>query len=156
MQKRSWKNFNQTIFQSKLSEVDWTQFFNTDNLDLKKHIFEEKISDILNRIAPMKFVQKRKNHRNWVDTELQKLMSDRDEQKNLARQLKNDAEWKKYRFLRNSCTKMLKTKKNDYMSTLYNTYQEKKDVSSIFRTTKELLGWANAGQPSCLVVGVNL
>ena len=47
---------------------------------------------------------------------------------------------------------MLKKKKNGYMTAIFDSHKNKNDAKSIYRSTKELLGIKNAGQPSCLLV----
>ena len=96
----------------------------------------------------MKCSQMRKNYLNWVDLDLKMHMSERDIQHDIARISKKDEDWILYRKLRNSCTKLLHKKKSDYMSNLYKSYNEKNDAKFMYRTTKEILGWTNMGQPS--------
>ena len=86
LQKRSWKDFSPKIFKKEISEIDWNPIFETDNLNLKNSYFEEKVGLALEKVAPMKYIQVIKNHRNWVDTELKNLMQERDFLKQTAKQ----------------------------------------------------------------------
>ena len=124
----------------------------TDNLSEKNSIFEQKVSSALNTVAPMKVFQVRKNFKNWVDLELKNLMTRRDQTRELARRNDDFLHWQEYRKLRNECTKMLKKKKNDYMAAIFDSHRNKNDAKNIYKSTKELLGVKNAGQPSCLLV----
>ena len=125
--KRSWKDFSPELFRQEISKLDWSSFYQTENLDLMNTIFEENVLSALEKVAPMKLVQLRKNHRNWVDQEVKDLMLTRDSLREHAR-LSDDQEiWKNYRKTKNQCTKLLKTKKVVYFSELYKSFEEKND-----------------------------
>ena len=79
MKKRSWNFFSPDVFKNKISEIDWNPIFETNDLDIKNSYFEEKVGLTHEEVAPMKYIQMRKNHRNWVDNELKFLMEDRDQ-----------------------------------------------------------------------------
>ena len=109
--RRSWKMFSAEIFKLKLSEIDWTPFYSTDNLDVKNTFFEENVGRVLQEIAPLKNSQLRKNHRNWIDDDLKISMRDRDLQREKAKLTDSLTDWNSYRQMRNSCSKMIKKKK---------------------------------------------
>ena len=48
-------------------------------------IFEENVLSALEKVAPLKSVKLRKNHRNWVDQEVKDLMLTRDNLREHAR-----------------------------------------------------------------------
>ena len=86
MKGRCWKKFSQVIFREKISTIDWTPLFLSDNLDVKNTIFEEEIGKILEKMAPMKYNQVRKIFRNWVDDKSKNLMEKRDLLREKAKQ----------------------------------------------------------------------
>ena len=88
--------------------------------------FEEKVGEILEMSVPMKCIQIRIFFRNWIDEDLKNLMSERDHQREKARNSGDPTDWSIYKNLRNNCTNKLKKKKNVYMSNLYDTFKEKK------------------------------
>ena len=97
MTRRQWKNFDPTHFRKLVSEIDWSFFYETSNVEIKNSIFEEKISNILDLLAPYKNFQIRKKFRNWVDVELKNLMKNRDLQRGVARISDSDEDWLLYR-----------------------------------------------------------
>ena len=149
--RRSWKLFSAEKFKLKLSEIDWTPFWNTDNLDQKNTFFEENVGRVLQELAPLKNSQVRKNYKNWVDDDLKISMRERDCQRETAKISDSQEDWMLYRKMRNQCSKKLKKKKNDFMTSIFDSFKEKNYLKNIFRTSKELLGWSSPGQPSCLM-----
>ena len=109
MCKRVWKNFDPKVFRHQVSLIDWKDFYGTKNVELKNSIFEGNIYKILDRLKQYKNIQiRRVKMRNWVDAELKDLMNSRDKQREVAKYTDREEDWAKYRFLRNSCTKMIK------------------------------------------------
>ena len=149
--KRSWKDFSPSKFQQELSQIDWSSFYQTENLDLMNTMFEEYVGAALDRVIPIKQIQMRKNHRNWVDGELKDLMTLRDSLRETARLSASQADWDSYRITRNKCTKMLRRKKVEHTAAVYDSFKEKKDTKNIFKVTKYILGWVNSGQPTCFI-----
>ena len=60
--KRQWKNFDPVHFRTLVSQIDWKFFNETKNVELKNSIFEEKINDILDSLAPYKNIQLREKN----------------------------------------------------------------------------------------------
>ena len=149
--KRTWKNFSLDNFRLEVSQLDWTTFHETENLDILNTIFEENVNSALEKVAPLKSVQIRKNHRNWVDLELKQLMASRDSLRETARQSSSQLDWDNYKITRNRCNKMLLRKKHEYVAKLYDSFQDKKDTKNIYKITKDILGWTTAGPPTCLL-----
>ena len=83
-------------------------------------------------------------------------MRSRDDMREKARQTESETDWLEYRQRRNKCTKMLKRKKEQYISALYDSQLEKNNVRGIYRTTKQILGWESAGQPTSFLIGGKL
>ena len=58
--KRSWKNFSPEKYRQEISKLDWSTFYQTENLDIMNTIFEENVLYALEKVAPMKLTQLRK------------------------------------------------------------------------------------------------
>ena len=74
----------------------------------------------------MKTFQVRIFFKNWVDNELKIKMKTRDDQRELARRTDKLEDWLGFRALRNECTKMLRRKKSNYISAIFEDLNEKK------------------------------
>ena len=60
IKKRIWKNFCPIRFRNKISNIDWSSFYNCQNIDIINDFFEEKVGAALESEAPMKCLQNRK------------------------------------------------------------------------------------------------
>ena len=152
IRKRQWSLFNPERFRDKISKIDWNSFYESQNLDVMNTLYEENVGAILESEAPMRNIQKRKYYRNWVDSEMKEEMRLRDEQRDVARRTDLTSDSISYRRRRNYCGKLLRRKKNDFMSDRYKSFNEKNYVRKTFRTTKEILGWSSQGQPGCFLI----
>ena len=83
--KRDRRNFNTDRYKKKISEIDWREFYNTQDLELKNSIFEEEVLNILSFEAPLKKHQTKTNIRKWVTQEMRDLMSERDQMRQTAK-----------------------------------------------------------------------
>ena len=82
-------------------------------------IFEEKILEILNKLAPLKKFQKRKQSRNWVSEKMKDDMRLRDQLRQKAKASNRQDDWQMYRNSRNKCVKDLRDCKKQYFNDLY-------------------------------------
>ena len=73
------------------------------------------MNKILDAEAPMGVIQMRTNYSNWITNETKLKMTERDLQRALARRTQNELERTSYRSLRNSCTRMQKLDKANYL-----------------------------------------
>ena len=99
------------FLKKEISNIDWTPLYQSENIDFKNTYFEEQVCAILEKHAPMKCLQIRSNYRNWVDQNIQNLISEQDAQKEKVRTTNDQFDWFCYRQLHNNCTKMLKKTK---------------------------------------------
>ena len=77
-------------------------------------IFEQKILTILNATAPLKTVQRRRQHRNWVTLQMKEEMQARDNLRQKAKDTGSQVDWQIYRKARNQCVKSLEKCKSEY------------------------------------------
>ena len=111
VKKRIWKNFHPETFRNRICEIDWENFYECENIDTINDMFENKVRDVLEKIAPMKYIQLRKKHVNWLDDEISQEMRRRDSLRDTAKGTDNDLDWMSYRMARNFCTKLLQNLK---------------------------------------------
>ena len=79
-------------------------------------------------------------------------MKERDSLRGVAKISGFEEDWSSYKKMKNKCIKMLKNKKNYYISALYQDCNLKNDVKTTYRMTKEILGWTSPGQPNCFLI----
>ena len=111
-------------------------------------IFEEKIREILDEIAPIKKFQIINNFKPWVRDETKTLMEQRDSLRDTAKTTKIPADWKLYSTVRNQCTSRLKAdRKKNYYKNVYEKLETEKDISSMHKLTNQQLGWTKEQLP---------
>ena len=58
-QRRTWRHFDPIRFRQKIKNVDWSQLYASNDINVINDIFEREVGDILETEAPMKFTQRR-------------------------------------------------------------------------------------------------
>ena len=149
--KRSWKNSSLEQLRLEIGNKNWDTIYTLQDPELANSFLEDNLTEILDRIAPNKIIQLNKKHKSWITNNTRKQMMERDEAREQARISKNENDWKKYRSLRNSCTKQCKNDKNEHFKKLYTNCENTGDTKSLYRTTKEQLGWEKVGPPTALM-----
>lgn len=62
------QNYKSTL-REKLSDVNWDDLYNENNLDFKVNTFDQHVNQILNEIAPFKTIQVRNKYAVWLSEE---------------------------------------------------------------------------------------
>ena len=64
--KRSYKNFSQEEFLKEVENISWWEVYASDDVDVAVDIFTTKLTDILDRMAPVKKFQVRTKYAAWL------------------------------------------------------------------------------------------
>ena len=161
IRKRSYKKFVLEKYLEDLSKVDWEDVLSCGDLDIATEIFTIKLRNVLDIHAPWIIFQRRKSFCPWLTEETKKLMKERDNLKQIAKELamrdqgravstEQQAAWADYKRLRN---RINNTKRNDE-----NKYKSEKmsgvidSPSMVWGTAKSFMGWSSPGTPSQLEV----
>ena len=108
--KRMRKNMNSLRAQQSMRNVDWLDLFKSNYVNIVNNILETKILEVLDKEAPMKVVQVRRNYRKWVNNDLRGKMKERE---CLSERCTGDRDiWKAYSRKINEVTKETKKCKN--------------------------------------------
>lgn len=87
IRKRSYKNFDKTLFLEELSKVDWLDVLTCPDLDTAVSSFTSKFRYILNKHAPWTQFQQRKGFSPWTTQETKDLIKQREDWKSKAKEL---------------------------------------------------------------------
>ena len=87
----------------------------------------------------------------WVSTISKGMILDRDNLKQIAHITDSREDWHAYKVMRNKVTESIRRDKKNYFDKLFKDADEKKDAKSLFRITREKLGWTTGGPPTALV-----
>ena len=108
IRKRSYKDFILEDFLRDVGEVDWSEVYKCQDVDISTEILTRKIVDILNIHAPWVVFQKRKYYAPWITKETKELIKSRDDWKRISEEntkignVQAAAEaWSKFKQIRN-------------------------------------------------------
>ena len=152
MWKRDKSNMDVDRLKARVAMIDWTGYYECENVDLLSSFLEEKLGAILEAEAPLKGYQARARHRNWVSAEMKAEMAARDKLKETARISGSPAAWNTYRRARNLCSKNLIKTKDLYHKEMYKKFEKDNDTKNIYRTTRNILNWKTGGMPRTFLV----
>ena len=148
--KRTWKDFKRNECIQEFKDTDWTDVLSEFDVNVANAILEEKICSIMNKFAPMRTIQIRKDYKCWLSDVTKVKMLERDAARNLARQSDLDNHWDRYRSLRNECTRLQSCDRKKSLRDTYEKIESEDDSARLFAVTRQLLGWEQSGPPSCL------
>ena len=154
IRKRSYKKFVQADFLADLRAVDWSEVYQSWDVDLATEIFTMKFQEVLNSHVPWITFQKRKHFVPWVTDKTKELIAERNEYKAEAVRLVNNGgdateTWKKYRKLRNEINNRKKFEEINFKKEKIQLNQD--CPSKSWQTAKEFMEWEiKSGPPSQL------
>ena len=150
IRKRSYKDFDPEEFKSEVKKISWIDLYLCENVDLAVEIITDKLTSILNRMAPVKTIQVRSKYAPWVSEQTKEIIQQRNFSQKKASESKCQNDWNEYRKIRNQVNSRVRKEKK--------LWQEKKiqsfgrDSSSIWKNIKNWLGWSSGGPPTKLLI----
>ena len=149
IKKRSFKNFKPEKFIEAVRKISWFEVYMCNDVNQAGKMVTDKLTAILDIMAPVKLIQVRSNFAPWLSETTKKKIVERNEAQKKATETKLKEDWDEYKRLRNYISNILKNEKR--------TWQEKKisdfgaDTSSIWKNIKNWLGWNTGGPPTKLI-----
>ena len=80
--KRSYKNFDKEKFLEEVGKISWWEVYSSTDVDIAVDIFTNKLTEILDRMAPIRKFQIRTKYAAWVGEDTKEKMQAR----NIAQQ----------------------------------------------------------------------
>ena len=147
VRKRIKKNWNNETYKTMIENIDWTELYASTEVSKSYGIFSENVRAVLDHLAPMRNIQLRKIFVSWISDNTKQLMKTRDSLRETACRTQLQTDWSKYKISKNLCIKNLKIDKNEHFKKVYTKMEKEKNVSAMYKTTKNQLGWMSAGTP---------
>ena len=125
---RSMKNYSADKLNSELRQLDWTDFYQCDDVDLALSIFSVSFTKILDKIAPIKCVRIKQNTEPWITDEILQLIHNRDELLYKFRKFRNSKNsdiYSEYCKIRNKVQRLVKQSKKEYFNSQVDEYKQK-------------------------------
>ena len=148
---RSYKNFDEAEFLAEVDKISWWEVYSCDDVDLAVDIFTKKLTDILDKMAPVKKFQIKSKYAAWVNDTTKNKMKVR----NLAQQkasLTGTAEdWSYYKQLRNEVTSLLREDKLNWQKNKLTSCEEACETGKIWKNILGWLNWSSSSSPTKLL-----
>ena len=148
IRKRCYKNFNAEEFVAAIKQVSWLDIYLAEDVNTAVTILSNKITFILDTLAPMKTIQVRTKYAPWLSKHTIELMKERNRKQKVASETKCRDDWKKFKALRNQVNNRLKYEESKWNR---NKLEEcDGNPSKTWKRVKNILNWKSCGSPSQL------
>ena len=118
--KRSFKNFDPTVFRQKLAAQNWNDIYSISDVDLANDFLESRVVSILDELCPYKTIQHRKECKTWLSDLTKEKMIVRDNTRECARATKDPELWTEYRAQRNEVNRLVNKDRAKHYDDIYN------------------------------------
>lgn len=129
--KRDFKHFCDQAFLRDLWEVDWKKISLINDVELAWDYFYNFLKDAIDKHAPYRKFRVKGRTNPWFSSELSALKRERDAAWTMARKSSSQADWLRFRQLRNRFTSEVKKAKSNYY--LSETTKNLKDPKKFWR-----------------------
>ena len=150
--RRSFKNFDPTVFRQILGEENWNEIYEITDVDLANDFLESRVVAALDTLCPYRTIQHRRETKPWLTTETKDLMIARDQKRELARTNNDQESWKDYRACRNKVNREVDKDRHKHYDDIYKQHFDNKDVSALYKTAKTQAGWVKNTSPTAFTV----
>ena len=151
VKKRSFKNFCPNQFCEAVKQISWYELYMCDSPSKAADILTKELSNILDRLAPVRTIQVRTKYAAWLSDASKIVLQERNEAQKRAAESKDPDDWRAYRNLRNTATARLRAEKREWEKQKLDG--AKQNPATIWRSVKSWLSWGNTGPPSKLYSG---
>ena len=158
--KRSYKNFESSAFLADIAKIDWSEVYESTDVDEATECFTRKFRFALNVHAPWSRIQQHKTFSPWITAETKELMKQRDSWKKIAKDLALLSQaacpaqihaWQEYKKFRNQVNNRKKYEENVYKSKKISEVADSPNL--VWKNAKLFMGWKSQGIPTQLQVG---
>ena len=148
IRKRSFRNFNSDDFVAAIRQISWLDIYLCSNIDDAVKLLSEKITFILDIMAPLKTVQVRKKYNPWLSKTTKDMMVERDRLHGVAIQSKSSDDWAQYKSLRNKVINRQRIEEKSGKKARLD--QCSSDASRMWKEVRNILNWGSTGSPTQL------
>ena len=148
VRKRSFKHFNEAEFCSAVQDLSWWDVYSCDNAQQAAEVFTAKLTNILDKMAPVKTIQVHVRYAAWLSEDTKKLLKERDTAQATAAQTKDPEDWRMYKNLRNTVNAKKQSEKKAWEQKKLDSSEH--DPSVIWKNVKGWLNWGASGPPTQL------
>ena len=154
IRKRSYKNFDPEIFRSQVQKISWLDLYLCSDVDNAVDILSEKITNILDVMAPIKAFQVRTKFAPWLSEETVEMMKVRDSLHKTASETNSRNDWKEFKLVRNKINNKLKYEESQWQKATLGECGS--DSAKAWKKVKGIINWHSSGSPTRLFYGGSL
>ena len=148
VKKRSFKNFRREDFQAAVRQLSWWDVYNCQDPNEAAKLLTDKLSVILDTLAPVKTIQVRNKYAPWLSKNTKELMKERNAAQETASKTRDLDDWRKYKSLRNQATSKMRQERMTWEKMKLDS--SKNNPNSLWQNCKMWLSWNKSGPPSQL------
>ena len=148
IRKRIFKKFDKDKFIEKLEGSHLHEVLECDEVNTATTLLVNKISVILDEMAPVKTIQTRSNYVPWLTEETKTIQRDKIQAQKKAVHTDDIEDWRIFRSLRNQFTSRSRADKVAWEKERLDDQEH--SSSDIWKTVKGWLGWGGGGAPTQL------
>ena len=146
--KRSYKNFDENLFVQKIRDLSLLDVYMSQDANEAACIFTNKLTSVLDKMAPVRNIQTRTNFAPWMSDDLKTQMEARDKAQKKAVDSKSDVDWADYKELRNRITGRIKLAKSEWQTQKLESCQG--DSGKVWGNILGWLNWSSTSSPTKL------
>ena len=148
VKKRTFKNFDEELFKDRIRVCGFEDIYSCQNVEEAAKLLTDKVTDVLDDMAPIKKFQTRTNYAPWLNDDTKHLIAERNAAQQRASQTDNPEDWRAFRSLRNQVIGRSRVNKKKWEEQKLDPKEN--SSTDIWKTVKGWLGWGTSGTPSQL------
>ena len=150
MKKRSYKNFDEQEFREAVRNIKWYDVYSCQDVDLAVDIFTSSLTEILDKMAPVKRFQVRTKYAAWVSDNTKEKIRARDAAQMTAATTQPKEDWDRYKRLRNDLSVVKKREKLAWHQQKLEACEESGDYGKLWKNILGWLNWSSTSSPTKL------
>ncbi|XP_024870342.1 uncharacterized protein LOC112453688 [Temnothorax curvispinosus] len=132
---RDFRSFDIDNFLIDLEGYDWGALYQVDDVDSKVMLLNTALTECYDRHAPLRDIQPKHLPASWLTPDVRCAMRSRDRARRVRRRHKTDANYKRYKTLRNQAQAMVRSAKKEYY---LNAFRDGSESTTIWRQLRHL------------------
>ena len=148
IRKRVYKNFDEEAFKKKLEQAGLDDVLNCVDVDEATDLLVDKISAVLDEMAPIRTIQTRMNYVPWLSEKAKDLQLKRNQAQETASRTDEPEDWRVYRSLRNQFTSKSRADKEAWEKKQLD--EKNNSATEIWKCVKNWLGGSGGETPTQL------
>ncbi|XP_024880747.1 uncharacterized protein LOC112460309 [Temnothorax curvispinosus] len=132
---RDFRSFDIDDFLNDLRGYDWNVLYQADNIDSKVLFLSDALTECYDRHAPLRIIQPKHFPAPWLTPDIKSVMKTRDRARRVWKRSKTNANYTRYKILRNQAQALVRSAKEKYY---LNAFQDSSEPTAIWKKLRHL------------------